>query len=382
MNPAQSSATSGRRTLLLLASGALLFTFGWILAGGSSLQAKTESKPATTATTAGTDNRAAIVNGTVITVDEVTAKAKDRLDDLDAQHQQMEFKFKQERTNRMLAALGEMVEDRLLELESKATGKTKEQLLDEGVKAKAGTVGEADVDAYYEQLKKQQPQGLPPKESVADRIKQYLQQQKDQGARTAYFNDLRTKYKVETILSEPRVEIATEGHPAKGPADAPVTIVEFSDFQCPFCKQVVPTLAQITQKYGDQVRLVFRQFPLSSIHPFAEKAAEAALCANEQGKFWEMHDAMFGDQSKLEVAALKTTAAGLGVDKAKFDECLDSGRFAQRIKDDESAGTLVGVSGTPAIFINGRSFSGAQPYEALAAAIDEEIARAKSSGKS
>ena len=160
-----------------------------------------------------------------------------------------------------------------------------------------------------------------------------------------------------------------------------MTIVEFSDFQCPFCKQVVPTLAQITQKYGDQVRLVFRQFPLSSIHPFAEKAAEAALCANEQGKFWEMHDAMFGDQSKLEVSALKVTAGNLGVDKAKFDECLDSGRFAQRIKDDETAGSLVGVSGTPAIFINGRSFSGAQPYDALASAIDEEIAKAKN-GKS
>ena len=374
MNPAQSSATSGRRTLLLLASGALLFTFGWILAGGASLQAKTESKPAA-------DNRAAVVNGVVVTVDEVTAKAKDRLDDLDAQHQQMEFKFQQERTNRMLTALGELLEDRLLDLEAKATGKTKEQLLDEGVKAKAGTVGDADVDAYYKQLQAQQPQGLPPKESIADRIKQYLQQQKDQNARNAFFSDLKAKYKVETFLTEPRVEIATEGHPAKGPADAPVTIVEFSDFQCPFCKQVVPTLAQITQKYGTQVRLVFRQFPLTSIHPFAQKAAEAALCANEQGKFWEMHDAMFGDQTKLEVPALKVTAANLGVDKAKFDECLDSGRFAQRIKDDERAGSLVGVSGTPAIFINGRSFSGAQPFDALASAIDEEIAKAKN-GKS
>jgi protein-disulfide isomerase len=368
MNPAQSPATSGRRTLLLLASGALLFTLGWMLAGGASLEAKTEAKAA--------DNRAATVNGVVVTVDEVTAKAKERLDDLDLQHQQMEMKFQQERTTRMLTALGELLEDRLLDLEAKATGKTKEALLDEGVKAKAGTVGDADVDAYYEQLKSQQPQGLPPKESIAERIKAYLQQQKDQNARNLYFADLKTKYKVETFLSEPRAEIATDGHPAKGPADAPVTIVEFSDFQCPFCKQVVPTLEQITQKYGDKVRLVFRQFPLTSIHPFAQKAAEAALCANEQGKFWQMHDAMFGDQTKLEVAALKTTAAGLGVDKAKFDECLDSGRFAARVKDDEKAGALVGVSGTPAIFINGRSYSGAQPFDVLSGVIDEELAKA------
>ena len=371
MNPAQSSTTSGRRTLLLLASGALLFTLGWMLAGGASLEAKTEAKPAAA------DNKAATVNGVVVTMDEVTVKAKDRLDDLDLQHQQMESKFQQERTNRLMTALGELVEDRLLELEAKATGKTKEVLLEEGVKAKAGTVGDADVDAYYEQLKTQQPQGLPPKESVAERIKQYLQQQKDQAARTAFFTDLKAKYKVETYLTEPRVEIATEGHPAKGPADAPVTIVEFSDFQCPFCKQVVPTLDQITQKYGDRVRLVFRQFPLSSIHPFAQKAAEAALCANEQGKFWQMHDAMFGDQTKLEVPALKTTAAGLGVDKAKFDECLDSGRFAAKVKEDERAGALVGVNGTPALFINGRSFSGAQPFDALSQVIEEELAKAK-----
>jgi protein-disulfide isomerase len=371
MNPAQSPATSGRRTLLLLASGALLFTLGWMLAGGASLEAKTDAKPAA-------DNKAATINGVVVTVDEVTAKAKDRLDDLDLQRQQMEMKFQQERTNRMLTALGELLEDRLLELEAKATGKTKEALLDEGVKAKAGTVGDADVDAYYEQLKTQQPQGLPPKESIAERIKQYLQQQKDQNARNAFFADLKTKYKVETFLTEPRAEIATEGHPAKGPADALVTIVEFSDFECPFCKTVVPTLEQITQKYGKEVRLVFRQFPLTSIHPNAQKAAEAALCANEQGKFWEMHDAMFKDQKALAVPALKTTAGGLGIDQAKFDQCLDSGRLAQRVKEDERAGALVGVSGTPALFINGRSFSGAQPFDVLSGVIEEELAKAKS----
>jgi len=294
------------------------------------------------------------------------------------QHQQMEVKFQQERQNRIKAALDALVEDRLLDLEAKATGKKKEDVLAEGLKAKTVAVTDADVDAYYAQLQTQQPQGLPPKDTVAERIKTYLQQQKDQGARAAFMSDLRAKYKVEILLQEPRVEIATEGHPAKGPADAPVTIVEFSDFECPFCKQVVPTLDQIKSKYGDQVRLVFRQFPLSSIHPHAQKAAEAALCANEQGKFWEMHDAMFNDQKLLEVTALKTTAGSLGVDKAKFESCLDSGRLAPKVKEDERAGVLVGVTGTPALFINGRSLSGAQPFEAIAQIIDEEIARAKS----
>jgi len=371
MNPAQSSATSGRRTLLLLVSGALLLTFGWMLAGGTSLQAKTE-----------TAENAATINGQPITMADLLAKAKERLDDLDLQRQQIEVKFKQERQNRLQAALGELLEEQMLALEAKATGKTKEQLIEEGVKAKAGTVGDVEVDAYYAQLQAQQPQGLPPKEAVAGRIKEYLQQQKDQAARNAYFAGLRDKYKVEVLLQEPRLEIATEGHPAKGPATAPVTIVEFSDFECPYCKLVVPTLQQIKDKYGDQVRIVFRQFPLDSLHPHARKAAEAALCAQEQGKFWEMHDAMFGDQKALEIPALKATAEKLGVDKTKFEQCLDSGRLAQRVKEDERAGTLVGVSGTPALFVNGRALpSGAAPFETIAQVIDEELARNKS-GKS
>ncbi len=365
MNPAQSPATSGRRTLLLLVSGALLLAFGWILAGGASLEAKTEANA----------DKAATVNGQVVTMDDVTAKAKERLDDLDTQHQQMELKFQQERTNRLKTALDELLEERLLALEAKATGKTTDQLLEEEVKAKAGTVGEPEVDAYYAQLQAQQAQGLPPKDAIADRIKAYLQQQKDQAARTTYFNALRAKYKVEVFLDEPRVQVATEGHPAQGPADAPVTIVEFSDFECPFCGQVVPTLRQIKEHYGDKVRLVFRQFPLTSIHPHSQKAAEAAICALQQGKFWEMHDAMFGDQKALEVPDLKKKAATVGLDTAKFDQCLDSGQSADRIKDDERAGTLVGVSGTPAMFINGRSLSGAQPYDAIAKVIDEELAR-------
>ena len=364
MNPAQSPATSGRRTLLLLVSGVLLLTFGWMLAGGTRLQAKTE-----------TPENAATINGQPITMAEVMAKAKDRLEDLDAQLQQLQVKYQQERQNRLQVALGEMLEERLLALEAKATGKTKEQLLDEGVKTKVGEIGDAEIDSTYEQVKAQQP-GLPPKEAILEQIKAYIKQQKEQTAHNAFFAGLRDKYKVEILLQPPRLEIATEGHPAKGPANAPVTIVEFSDFECPFCKQVVPTLEQIKQKYGDQVRVVFRQFPLDSLHPHARKAAEAALCAQEQGKFWEMHDAMFGDQKALEVPALKATAEKLGVDKAKFEQCLDSGRVAQRVKDDERAGTMVGVGATPALFVNGRALpAGAAPFDVIAQAIDQELAR-------
>jgi protein-disulfide isomerase len=358
----QSEATSGRRTLLLLLSGALLLAFGWMLAVGDSLQA------------AGADPaQAAMVNGQAITMQEVEAKAADRLEQLDLQRQQMEIRFNQERQNLLLQTAREMVEERVLSLEAAAAGKSSEQLLTENVKA--AEVTDADVDAFYVQLQAQRPQGLPPKESIAGQIKTHLQGQKQQEARNAYLDTLRTKYKAETILSEPRLEVAADG-PARGPATAPVTIVEFSDFECPFCARVVPTLEQVKEKYGDQVRIVFRQYPLD-MHPNAAKAAEASLCAQDQGKFWEMHDAMFADQKKLAVADLKATAGTLGLDAAAFGSCLDSGKHAGQVKADFKAGTLVGVSGTPALFVNGRFLNGAVPFEAIAEVIDEELARAK-----
>ena len=360
----QSEATSGRRTLLLLLSGALLLAFGWMLAVGDSLQA------------AGADPaQAAVVNGQVITMQEVEAKAAERLEELDLQRQQMEIRFNQERQNLLLQTARQMVEERLLSLEATAAGKSTEQLLSEN--AKAGTITDADVDAFYTQLQAQRPQGLPPKESIAAQIKTHLQGQKEQEARNAYLDTLRTKYKAETILSEPRLEVAADG-PARGPATAPVTIVEFSDFECPFCARVVPTLEQVKEKYGDQVRIVFRQYPLD-MHPNAAKAAEASLCAQDQGKFWEMHDAMFADQKKLAVADLKATAGTLGLDAAAFGSCLDSGKHGPKVKEDMKAGVLAGVSGTPALFVNGRFLNGAVPFEAIAEVVDDELARAKGS---
>ncbi len=121
--------------------------------------------------------------------------------------------------------------------------------------------------------------------------------------------------------------------------------------------------------------MVFRQFPLRNIHPEAQKAAEASLCAEDQGKFWEMHDLMFEEQSKLGVADLKDKAQRLGLDTGEFEQCLDSGKYQEQVQEDVMAGVQAGVTGTPAVFINGRFLNGAQPYEALAEIIDEELAR-------
>ncbi|NNF29286.1 MAG: thioredoxin domain-containing protein [Gemmatimonadetes bacterium] len=181
---------------------------------------------------------------------------------------------------------------------------------------------------------------------------------------------------VEARRLEPiRVAVEADGFPAKGPDDAPVTIVEWADFQCPFCKRILPAVEQVLETYGDQVRFVYRQYPIAQLHPEAEKAAEASLCAHAQGRFWAMHDAMFEDQAALAVPDLRETARRIGLDGPAFDRCLDSGQFAGEAAADLAAGRRAGVTGTPAMFINGRMLGGLQSFESIAEIIDDELAR-------
>ena len=268
-------------------------------------------------------------------------------------------------------ATNRLVKKKMFELEAKRRGVTEDALREE-VRSKAAPVTDADVDAFYEENKARINQ---PKDKIAEQLKAYIVQQRLQKAETDFFADLEKTLKVETLLEPMRVEVAAEG-PARGPATAPVTIVEFSDFQCPYCKRVLPTLDQVKGKYGDQVRVVYRHYPLS-IHANAQKAAEAAMCADDQGKFWEMHDLLFSEQQKLAAEDLKEKATRLGLDAGKFGQCLDSGTHAEAVKADMRDGTVAGVDGTPAFFINGRFVSGAVPFETIAAVIDDEIKRAE-----
>jgi protein-disulfide isomerase len=151
--------------------------------------------------------------------------------------------------------------------------------------------------------------------------------------------------------------------------------VEFSDFECPFCGGLFPTLKQIEKDYGDKLRIVYREFPLTSIHPHAEKAAEAALCAFEQQHFWEFHDSMFGNQKELSIADLKQRAADMKLNTEKFNECIDSSRKVEAIQKDVQDGARAGVTGTPAMFINGRFLSGNQPYQTIKDLIEDELQR-------
>lgn len=161
--------------------------------------------------------------------------------------------------------------------------------------------------------------------------------------------------------------------PSIGPDDAKVKITTYSDFQCPYCSRVVPTLKQIEEEYGDKVQITFRNYPLS-FHQYAQKAAEAGECANVQGKFWEMHDMMFSKQNALRIEDLKSYAGQLGLDQAEFDSCLDNGEMAAEVTKDFNAGTSAGVQGTPAFFVNSEFVSGAQPFDKFKEIIDKQLA--------
>ncbi|WP_141593804.1 MULTISPECIES: thioredoxin domain-containing protein [unclassified Myxococcus] len=171
-----------------------------------------------------------------------------------------------------------------------------------------------------------------------------------------------------------KVEIPSDS-PSFGPANAKVTIVEWSDFECPFCSRVGPTLSKIKESYAKDVRVVFRHQPLP-FHPNAKLAAEASHAAHEQGKFWEYHDKLFANQKAMDRASLEKYAQELGLNVAKFKAALDSGKFKAKVEADMAAGNALGANGTPTFFINGREFVGAQPFEAFKRVIDEEIGKA------
>jgi protein-disulfide isomerase len=174
-----------------------------------------------------------------------------------------------------------------------------------------------------------------------------------------------------------RVEVSLDDDPIKGDANAPVTIVEFSDFQCPFCgrfyKQTLPLIEKEYINTG-KVKLIFRDFPLN-FHENAQKAAEAAECADEQGKFWEYHDKIFENQKKLDMTSLKGYAAEIGLDIEKFDSCIDTGKYSSEVQKDFNDGSRYGVSGTPTFFINGIKLVGAYPFDAFKQIIDAELTK-------
>jgi protein-disulfide isomerase len=302
------------------------------------------------------------VDGVAITSEEVEKSLAGQLSKLEEQI----YNLKRQR-------IEALINDKLLEKEAAKRKLTVPQLLDTEVTSKVGLVTEQEIEKFYQdnkgQIKGDDPQ-------VREKIRAYLQNQKLAAKRAEFLTSLGAQAKVVINLKPPpvlRAEVSIEGAPFRGAANAPVTLVEFSDFECPFCKRAHPTVTQLLEKYAGKVKLVYRDFPLESIHPQARRAAEAARCAEDQGKFWDYYEVLFKESPKLSQDDLRRYAAQTALDVKKFDACVADTVHKARVQRDIDEGTRLGITGTPAFFINGRSITGAQPLEVFARIIDDEL---------
>lgn len=258
------------------------------------------------------------------------------------------------------------INDALLNQEAQKRKITVEALLEAEVKPKPVT--EQDAQAFYDQNKDRVSGAFA---ETKDAIKQYLEQNEVRRAERTFVEKMRAAATIQTFLIAPEspvFAISTNDQPSLGSADAPVTIVAFTDYQCPSCAAMHPVLEQLVKEYGNKVRLVTRDFPLSQ-HTEAFKAAEAAEAAREQGKYWEYIQILLHNQSALSVEKLKGYASELALDRTRFDAALDTGKFAESVQRDVEDGMKLGINGTPTIFVNGRRVS-AKGYEELKAIVD------------
>jgi protein-disulfide isomerase len=265
-----------------------------------------------------------------------------------------------------------MIGEYLIDLEAKTRGISRERLLEIELSTRIRPITNEEIAAFYRSMGERA--GGATLIQLTPAIRQAIEEQRPVQARQAFIDDLRrASTSVRTMLEPPRLQVTTAAtDPALGPPDAPVEIVEFSDFQCPYCQRVQPVLQKARATFGDRVHLVFKDFPLS-IHPNAFAAAEAAQCARDQGRFWEYHDLLFANQQALSRDDLKRRAASLTLDTARFNTCLDEERFKYLVQADVDESQRYGVSSTPTFFINGRLLTGAQPFAAFEQIILEEL---------
>lgn len=266
-------------------------------------------------------------------------------------------------------ALDSLIDDYVIDQAAKKAHLTPQQYIIHELPSTKIT--EVDAKKYYDEHKAQITR---PYDQIKTPLLNALRQREERTQVEQFVAKLRSEQNVKVMLEAPHVKVASAGHPSVGGKDAPITIVEFGDFQCPFCRAAEKSLQQVHEKYGDKVRLVYMDFPLG-IHTHALDAANAARCAGEQDKFWQYHDALFADQSKLAPADLKVTAAKLGLDAKKFDACFDKTKYQSGIRQDVAQGSSLGVTGTPTFFINGREISGAQRAKNFEDIINDELAR-------
>lgn len=323
---------------------------------------KVESKPNFIFKPAPNLNDAFKVNNEVISEDQLE---KDIESDIyDAESKVYEIK---------LGKLKGMVIEKLMALDSRKGTMSSDEYLDKFI-AQGKTASDAEVDAFAKE------RNIPAEhmdQQMKERIKTFLAMEIKKKAVDAWLTEQTKKYPVEIYIPRPKrpvFNVSAGDAPFVGKADAKVTVVEFSDFQCPFCSKGKDVMEEIKKKYGDKVKIAFKNFPLP-FHNQARDAAMAALCAHEQDPkaFWKMHDGMFGDQAKLDKESLNNLAKKNGLKADVFKACLDSNKYAFKIDADIEDGKKFGVKSTPAFFVNGQLVNGAHPLDVFSEIIDEEL---------
>jgi protein-disulfide isomerase len=285
------------------------------------------------------------------------------------------FQLEKQEYDLKLEAVSNLVNQRLLEAEAKSKGLSVEAFLQQTVDQKLPPWNIGELDGFYLAQKDRYNKPL---DEIRPQVEQALIQAKIQQARKAYMEQLRSKAGVTILLSPNKIDVSADSSRLRGSPDAPITIVEFGDFQCPYCQEAERALKEVLAKYPDRVQLGFRDFPLRSIHPQAQAAAEASRCAEEQGKFWEYHDLLYTNQARLDPAGLNENARTAGLNTDQFQACLAGGKYKAQIEEDLRLGAAAGVSGTPAFYINGAPLTGSQPASAFEHIIDAELAKINS----
>jgi protein-disulfide isomerase len=305
----------------------------------------------------------ASVNGEPITEAEVNLRAADRL----VQIRQEEYEARND-------AIEQIVAERLLQREARGRRITVQALLESEVDAKAAPVFPTDATTLYEQNKARFA-GQEREKAIAT-IEKALRQRSASERLAAYRKELRTAANVTVSLQPPRLDLALPASsPVQGPAKAPVTLIEFADYQCPYCRQAEETVATILKEYQGKVRFVHGDFPLSANHDRADIAARASRCAGEQGKFWDYRHSLLVTPGDLSDGDLANRASGMGLDGKAFGACVQSGRHDAAIQASQEEGIKAGVNATPTFFFNGRKMAGAPKIEEFRRILDEELAR-------
>jgi protein-disulfide isomerase len=305
----------------------------------------------------------ALINGRPLYVSDLPADVQGEIRQLQQQAYQAQFQ-----------GVREVALERMLKEEAQRRGISVEELVRQEADAKVPDPGEAELKALADAQKS--GAAASDEKLIAD-LRNRLRKPRVDAARQAYFLQLLDAAKIEFLLEAPRTEVATDPLRLRGNPSAPVRIVEFSEFQCPYCRRAQPTVKAVLEKYGDQISHAFRDFPLRDIHAGAQKAAEASRCAAEQGRFWEYHKLLYDNFGKLSREDLGAHAATLQLAQPQFDSCLDSGKYADAVEKDLQEGLRAGVNGTPGFFINGIFLNGAQPQSAFERIIETELARRK-----